>query len=162
MRDMIRNTFCLGKRINGSPMALRYLTYFVVYSFLGWAIDTAFRSAMLGHYASGTLIPFFGIIYGCAALCILAAGQQMHKRSLLLQAIVYGSIATAVEYIGGNIGLALTGRMLWDYSGYPYDYHGFIAPYTSLAWALLSLLLVLVIHPRVQAHYNRYALKTSA
>ena len=143
-------------------MALRYLTFFVVYSFLGWAIDTAFRSAMVGQYASGTLIPFFGIIYGCAALCILVVGKQIHKRSLLLQALVYGSIATGVEYVGGNVGLALTGRMLWDYSVFPYDYNGFIALYISLAWALISLLLVLVIHPRVQAHYNRFAMKSSA
>lgn len=136
-------------------MMVRILTYFLIYSFLGWIVDTAYRSLPLWTYAPGTLVPFLGIIYGTAAFAILLSSRHLKGKNILVEFVAYVLIATAIEYAGGWIGLWWTGRMLWDYSYDPYNFHGFIGLYTSLGWGLLSLLLVYRIHPFVTRVYDK-------
>ena len=132
-------------------MLLRPFLYFLFYSFIGWLIDTAHRSYLEGQFTSGslTVLPLTPI-YGIAALAILLAHNNWELKKIWQQFFVYGFIATVVEYLGGVFTLQIFGRRLWDYSEIPFNLHGHISLLHAFYWGLLALLLIQVIHPRIQ------------
>jgi len=135
---------------------LRVTIYFLAYSFLGWIVDTGFRSIMAGQYAPGTLIPFFAIIYGFGALFILSLEGITEHRGLIAQFFIFALLCTIVEYIGGMTALEVTGHRLWDYSSNDFNINGMVSLFHSVCWGILSLFLIHVLHPRVKGLYDRY------
>lgn len=123
------------------------LLYFIVYSFLGWIIDTSYRSVLSGYFApnSVTVLPFTPI-YGFGALLIIWLSWSMKKRGLWQEFIVYALAATALEYAGALFSIRVLGRQLWDYSALSYNFNGHISLEHSIAWGVLGLFLVHYLH----------------
>lgn len=130
---------------------MTYLIFFIIYGFLGWAIDTTYRTLLSGYFAPGTWIPYFSIIYPIGAFMMLwLYGRLLKDARLWQQFLVFAMAATALEYTGGHIGLLVLDRRLWDYSYMPYNIDGFVDVFHSIGWGLLSLLLVHAIHPHLK------------
>lgn len=128
----------------------RLLCFFIVYAFLGWVIDTSFRSLTAGTFAPNSVTPLpFTPIYGFGALFILLAAESVKRRHIILQFLIYGAAASFVEYTGALLTQFFLSRRLWDYSQSPFNLQGNIDIFHTIAWGLLGLFLVHVLHPRL-------------
>lgn len=122
--------------------------YFLIYSFLGFLLEVAFARAIHSPKQDRKcflLLPLCPV-YGLGALGILAAGEALGRWPLLL-ALVGGGAATAAEYLMGLLYQKVLGVEFWDYSGLPLNVGGRICLPFSVAWGVLSLGLVYLIHP---------------
>jgi uncharacterized membrane protein len=106
------------------------IIYFFIYGFVGWVIDTMYRSFENGQIIFGGMfqsffwpIPF-APIYGFGALTLIAFKKVLWNRNPLLVVPVIGVIMTAVEYSGGELTLALLRHRAWDYSNYFLNFRG--------------------------------------
>ena len=129
---------------------MAWFWYFVIYSFLGFLLEVVY--ARLTHSRKPDrkcflLLPLCPV-YGLGALGILIAAQIFYDRPLLL-AIVGGGAATAAEYLMDLFYEKVLGVSFWDYSDLPFNINGRVCLPFSLAWTVLALGLVYLLHPWV-------------
>lgn len=127
------------------------LAYFIIYSFIGYIIETLF--AMINYNViesrqSFLYGPFCGI-YGVGAVfmyVILNKYFKKNKHLLFIGGFVVGSI---VEYMLSFLGEVLLNVRWWDYSGRFLNLNGRICFLYSLFWGALGLYFMTVINPFV-------------
>lgn len=130
--------------------------YFFIYGSIGWLIDSVFNSFLFGQITPGGmfrsfLLPIpFAPIYGFGALAIIYLTKRLWNKSLILSVPLAGIIATAVEYFGGIITVALFGHRAWDYSGSFLNLHGHTNLFYAIAWTFLGWSFIKFIHPAVE------------
>ena len=81
----------------------------------GWAIENLVADAP--RYSSvfaGHKVPFLPI-YAAGGLAVLGAAPHLAKNSLLMRAIAYAVIGTAVEYAGCRLDRKVFDSRSWDY-----------------------------------------------
>ncbi|MEK6940999.1 MAG: putative ABC transporter permease [Nanoarchaeota archaeon] len=125
-------------------MVQKYLLFFIIFGFLGWGIDTIYRSIRLNKYSPGTLIPYFAITFGTggAALILLFEYAQT---SLLNHIILGGILVTLIELISGIISYNLLNKRLWDYSKNKYNFLGHIDLLHTFYWFIMAGILRLML-----------------
>ena len=130
---------------------MRLLAYFVIYSFLGFVVETIFGMLTKGVIDSRRSC-FYGpfcCIYGLGA-AIMIPGLKKFKRSnwtLFIAGAIEGSI---IEYVVGWIGEVIFQIKWWDYSNMPFNIHGRICILFSVFWGLLALVLIRLINPYIE------------
>lgn len=130
---------------------MRLLAYFVIYSFLGFVVETIFGMLTKGVIESRKSC-FYGpfcCIYGLGA-AIMIPGLKKFKRSnwtLFIAGAIEGSI---IEYVVGWIGEVIFQIKWWDYSNMPFNIHGRICILFSVFWGLLALVLIRLINPYIE------------
>lgn len=123
--------------------------YFVIYSFLGWCMESAYVSITTKKWVNrgfinGPLCP----IYGTGALLITLVLRPVADRFLLL--FLGGFlIATVVEYLIGSAMEKLFHATWWDYSEKPFNVKGRVCLERSLEWGAIATFVVRVIQPAV-------------
>ena len=128
-----------------------YILYFIIYSFIGWILDTGYRSLLVKEFAPNAVTIFpFTPIYGFGALLILLIYPAIQHLNVFLQFLLFAVILTLLEYLGGVLTLHFLGRRLWDYSYMPLNFQGHISLLHALFWGALALLFVTYIHPPIQ------------
>ena len=128
----------------------QWVLFFLFYCFVGWCIESTFvscrkRQLVNRGFLNGPVIP----IYGSGAIVILFATLpvRQHPAAVFLLGML---AATVLEYVTGAVMEAVFKVRYWDYSGNPLNLHGYICLGTSLAWGVLSLVLVLWLHRPVE------------
>ncbi len=126
--------------------------YFVYYSFLGFVLEVVF--ARLTRQEKRDRKCFYLLplcpVYGLGAISILLLPRWAQENALLL--ILFGGLAaTAVEYLMGLFDEKVLGVRFWDYSHLPGNVGSKVCLPFTVAWGLLALLLVRVVHPWVAA-----------
>lgn len=145
MKEKKKNFTLLGTSI------WRILTYFIIYSFIGFIIETLFALIMYSTFESRQSFlygPFCGI-YGLGAVVmyvILNKYFKKNKHLLFLGGFIVGSV---VEYILSFLGEALLNVRWWDYSDKFLNINGRICLLYSLFWGALGVYFMTVINPRV-------------
>lgn len=131
---------------------MTWFWYFVVYSFLGFLLEVVYARLTASAKPDRKCFLLFPLcpVYGLGALAILTAAQFLFHRPLLL-AVVGGGAATAVEYLMDLFYEKVLGVSFWDYSGLPLNINGRVCLPFSLAWGVLALGLVYLLHPWVGA-----------
>ena len=128
-------------------MALEWLWYFIWYSFLGFLLEVGYARWTGGRRDRKCLLLLpLCPVYGLGACAVLLLPPAVLERPLLLAA-AGGAVATGVEY-----GMALFyERVLrvsfWNYEGLPGSIQGRVCIPFALAWSLLMLPLVYLVHP---------------
>ena len=128
-------------------MALEWLWYFIWYSFLGFLLEVGYARWTGGRRDRKCLLLLpLCPVYGLGACAVLLLPPAVLERPLLLAA-AGGAVATEVEY-----GMALFyERVLrvsfWNYEGLPGSIQGRVCIPFALAWSLLMLPLVYLVHP---------------
>ena len=131
------------------------LLFFLIYGFLGFLLETVFRSIAdrKVYISRGFLTNGFCPLYGICALLIIE-GFILCELSLSnpLTAMIVataGSIflVTLIEYIAGRMLDRVFHYKLWDYSAYRLNLHSYICLEFSLLWGIMALLLVYFVHP---------------
>lgn len=120
----------------------RVLAYFVIYSFLGFIVETIFGMLTKGVVESrqSCLYGPFCCIYGLGA-AVMIPGLEKFKKSnwgLAIAGMVEGSV---VEYVISWVGEIIFQIKWWDYSNLPLNINGRICLLFSLFWGILALVL---------------------
>ena len=133
----------------------RILAYFIIYSVLGYIIETIFGIVTKGTWESRQSFlygPFCGI-YGLGAVIMILSLQYFNQNSNMLfwGGFVVGSI---IEYVVSWIGEVALNVKWWDYSNMPLNLNGRICVFFSIFWGLLAIYLMSYINPRVDRLIN--------
>ena len=140
-------------------MALEWLWYFIWYSFLGFLLEVGYARWTGGRRDRKCLLLLpLCPVYGLGACAVLLLPPVVLERPLLLAA-AGGAVATGVEY-----GMALFYEWVlrvsfWNYEGLPGSIQGRVCIPFALAWSLLMLPLVYLLHPaaaRLAPSLTRY------
>jgi len=129
----------------------RILAYFIIYSFLGFIVETIFGMLTKGVIESRRSC-FYGpfcCIYGLGA-AIMIPGLQKFKHSnwtLFIAGAIEGS---AVEYVVSLIGELIFQIKWWDYSNMPFNINGRICILFTVFWGVLALGLMRLINPYIE------------
>ena len=131
-------------------MMAQYCIYFVVYSFLGWIYESLFYSAQLRRPVNtGFLHGCFCPIYGLACALNIALLSGIESNAVLF--IVSMLIISAIEYVVSYILEMIFDKRWWDYSNWPCNLNGRISLISSLAFGILSVIQLRMIHPFIEA-----------
>lgn len=130
--------------------AAEWLLFFYIYCFIGWCIETTYVSVNTGKFVNRGFIrgPFLPL-YGSGAITILFATIPF-RTNLLFIFLSGGLAATILEYITGVFMELLFKVRYWDYSDKPFQFQGHICLSSSIAWGLLSIALVKLIHQPIE------------
>lgn len=145
MKDKKRSFKILGISI------WRLLAYFIIYSFIGFVIETLFALFMYNVLESRQSFlygPFCGIYGVGAVIMIMFLNKYFNKNNhiLFLGGFIVGSV---VEYLISLIGEMMLNVRWWDYSNRFLNINGRICLLYSIFWGLLAIYLMRVINPRV-------------
>ena len=135
--------------INGISI-WRILAYFIIYSVLGYIIETIYGMITKGVWESRQSFlygPFCGI-YGLGAVVMIICLHKFPRKfnMLFIGGFVVGSI---VEYVVSLVGEMLLGVKWWDYSNMPLNINGRICVYFSVFWGFLGIYLIASLNPKV-------------
>lgn len=126
------------------------LTYFIIYSFLGWVLESVFRSVIEKKVINtGFLRGPFCPIYGIGAIIMLLFLERFQDKPILLFFIAI-TLLTAWEYIVGVILEKLFKTKYWDYSNHKINFQGRICLTNSICWGFLGVAFVKYIHPFIE------------
>ena len=113
----------------------RILAYFIIYSVVGYIIETIFGIITKGTWESRQSFLYgpFCAIYGLGAAIMIIFLHKYSKNytRLFIGGFIVGSI---VEYLVSWIGEILLGVKWWDYSNMPLNINGRICVYFSIFW----------------------------
>ncbi len=129
---------------------LQWLLFFAVYCFFGWIFESTYVSLKKLKFTNrGFLYGPFLPIYGSGAIMLLFATLPVRDSYILT--FLFGMVAaTLLEYVTGVIMEAVFKVRYWDYSNQPLNFQGQICLGSSLAWGVMGVLLVNVIHKPVE------------
>lgn len=134
----------------------RILAYFIIYSFLGFIIETIFGMLTKGVIESrqSCLYGPFCCIYGLGAAVMIPGLQKFKKKNwtLFLAGAIEGSI---VEYVISWIGEIVFHIKWWDYSNMPFDINGRICLLFTIFWGILALVLMRLINPYIEKFIDK-------
>ena len=123
------------------------LVYFVIYSFLGWVLESIVRTICERKIINtGFLIGPFCPIYGFGAIIMILFLDKFKNNMLLLFFISIVAL-TLWEYIVGVLLEKLFHTKYWDYSEHKFNYKGRICLTNSIVWGILGVLFINCIHP---------------
>ncbi len=125
-------------------------TYFILYSFLGWVMESVFRSICEKKLINtGFLRGPFCPIYGIGAIMMFLFLEGFENKPILLFFIAI-ILLTAWEYIVGVFLEKVFQTKYWDYSDHKINFQGRICLTNSICWGILGVLFVKYIHPMIQ------------
>lgn len=134
----------------------RILAYFIIYSFLGFIIETIFGILTKGVIESrqSCLYGPFCCIYGLGAAVMIPGLQKFKKKNwtLFLAGAIEGSI---VEYVISWLGEIVFHIKWWDYSNMSFDINGRICLLFTIFWGILALVLMRLINPYIEKFIDK-------
>lgn len=120
---------------------------FSVYSFIGWAMETAYCSVLSQKFVyRGFLIGPVCPVYGFGALGVITVLWPFRGHPELI--FIFGVILTSVlEYAVSFLLEKLFKKSWWDYSDRKFNINGRVCLLNSSIFGGLSLFLIYVLHP---------------
>ncbi len=127
-----------------------WLTFFYIYCFLGWIIESSFvsfqkRRLVNRGFLRLPLLP----LYGTGAVMMLWVSLPV-KDNLVLVYIAGFFAASALEYVTGWVMERLFKVRYWDYSDQKFNINGYVCLGTSIAWGFLTILMTEVLHKPIE------------
>ena len=134
--------------------------YFIVYSILGYVIETLYGLLTKGVIESRQSMLYgpFCCIYGLGAICLLCIPKSAKKNNwtLFIAGFIIGSV---VEYVVSWVGEVIFNIKWWDYSNFPLNINGRVCVYFSIFWGILTICLNKVINPTVDKALGKIPIK---
>lgn len=126
---------------------LNILTCFILYSFLGWVLESVFKSILQKQFVnSGFLNGPFCPIYGVGAIIMLVFLQNC-KGNIVAIFLIAFLVLSAWEYIVGFLLEKIFRTKYWDYSDHKINIHGRVCLTNSIFWGILGVLFINYINP---------------
>ncbi|MDD4715927.1 MAG: putative ABC transporter permease [Oscillospiraceae bacterium] len=128
-----------------------YFWDFIIYSFLGFLLEVLF--SRVTHDKKRDRKCFYLLplcpVYGLGAVLMVLLCKLVGNRWLLIPGICMIA-STAAEYAAGTFYQKILKVSFWDYSKLPLNINGQVCLYFSMAWSVLGLFLIWIVHPLVQ------------
>ena len=128
----------------------RVLAYFVIYSIVGYLLETLFGLATKGVLESRKSFLYgpFCTIYGLGGLVMVISLQYFRKNNvtLFIGGFIVGSV---IEYLVSLVGELVFHIKWWDYSDMPFNINGRICFAYSLFWGILAIMLITSVNKKV-------------
>ena len=138
--------------------AKSYIMFFLIYGFLGFLLETIFRS-ITGRkifISRGFLTNGFCPLYGICGILIVEiftlCELMINSTFLTLLSATLASIiaVTFLEYITGRMLDRVFHFKLWDYNQNLLNLHSYICLEFSLLWGIVAIILSNFIHPLIE------------
>lgn len=121
---------------------------FIIYSFLGWLLETIFKSIISKKWInSGFLIGPFCPIYGFGAIIMTMLNK--FKANIVITFIAGVLVLSIWEYLVGILLEKLFKTKYWDYSEKPFNIKGRVCLENSIYWGFLAVVFIYFIEPVV-------------
>lgn len=130
-----------------APILYQLLWYFVIYSFLGWLMETVFAALRKGRLLNrGFLSAPFSPVYGLTAISFAIFLPELKSTPffLFLEGMI---LATFLELVTGVLLERIFHQKWWDYSGERFQFEGYICLRYALLWGLLAMFCLYVGNP---------------
>ena len=129
---------------------IEYTTYFFIYSFIGWIIETIYAMFVHGYFVKrGFLFGPICPIYGFGSVLLLMSTKKVYKKPLLK--FLIATIAFILfEYMVSFALEMLFGLRWWDYSKDFLNIQGRVSLLYSIFWGVMGLILLEKLHPYIQ------------
>lgn len=128
----------------------KLFAYFIIYSFIGYIIETLFGIATKGVWESRQSFlygPFCGI-YGSGAVIIILFSKYFNKNKLTL--FIGGFLlGTITEYMTSFLVETIMDTTWWDYSNYILNLNGRVCLLYSIFWGFLTPFLIKKVNVKV-------------
>lgn len=138
----------------------RILAYFIIYSVIGYLIETTFAFLMYGVIESRQSFMYgpFCAIYGIGSVAMIVGLRFFNKNNytLFLGGYIIGSV---LEYLISWLGELIIGTRWWDYSSKFLNIHGRICVTYSIFWGVLGLYLMKALNPKIDQFIDWIELK---
>lgn len=131
------------------------LSYFVIYSFLGWILESIFRSICEKKIINtGFLVGPVCPIYGVGAIIMITIMGKLYGKiiGIFLVSLV---VLTIWEYLVGVFLEKAFKTKYWDYSDHKINFQGRICLTNSIFWGLLGVGFINYIHPYICSIINQ-------
>ncbi|MHB1484775.1 MAG: putative ABC transporter permease [Saccharofermentanales bacterium] len=154
----IRNRM-LDKKILSMTL-YELLWFFMIYAFIGWLMEEIVILVVYGVVVKrGFLYGPIGPIYGIGMLIVILSLTPIKKRIVPLFA---GAVllTSAFEYISGFLLDVIFNQKWWNYVESPFNLHGYISLGSSLAWGVVCVFIVRIIHPHIQEMVDSIDIRT--
>ncbi len=130
----------------GYPLHLLFL-YFILYSFLGWCMETAYcsfkeRRLVPRGFLLGPACPIYGV-----GVLMMICWFAPFMGSPILFYVIATVCMSAWEYFVGWFLEVTTHIKYWDYSMHKFNWKGRICLWVSLTWGVLAYLILYWVHP---------------
>ena len=159
MREKINESKKEPLKIQGFTITT-LLAYFIIYSIIGFIIETIFGILTKGVLESrkSFIIGPFCSIYGLGAVIMILALQKFKKNNytLFFGGFLVGSI---IEYVVSLIGEAIFHVVWWDYSDMAFNINGRICVAFSMFWGILAIYLITHFNPKVDKFLEKFSYK---
>ncbi len=131
-----------------------YINSFLVYSVLGFLLESVWYKVLEIDNYSGFLFGPFTPIYGFGVLCILVI-EKVFIRKIKGNRIIKGIISfltfmlllSIIEFIGGTLLDKVFGIELWNYSNKKWHLGKYVCLELALVWGFGSLLFIYIVKP---------------
>ena len=125
----------------------KLLLYFIVYSFFGWVIESAFKTILERKWVnSGFLFGPFCPIYGFGAGIMLVFLKPFENNIIVLFFAAF-FILSIWEYIAGWLLEKKFNTKYWDYTDNFLNINGRVCLLNSIFWGILGVVFTKIIHP---------------
>lgn len=137
-------------KVIGTGMDVYHLlTVFLIYSVLGWLVESIYMSFCNKKltnrgFAKGPFCP----IYGFGALIGYFVLSPLRKNLIALY-LIGAILATTFEFLVGIGMKKLFGEVWWDYNDKPFNYRGLVCLESTLAWGVYAIIVVRFLHGSV-------------
>ncbi len=128
---------------------LQWAIFFMTYSILGWFFESAYCSLKTGKllnrgFCRGPWVPIYGI--GATLLVLISSPWQNSLLIIFLFGFIGGSL---LELVSGVLLYRIFHIRWWDYSHNPFNFHGYISFFSSLAWGFMAISIIRFIQPHI-------------
>ncbi len=128
----------------------KIMAYFIIYSILGYVVETLFGLVTKGVIESRKSFLYgpFCAIYGIGAVIMILGLKKFNKNNYTL---FFGGffIGSIVEYLISLIGELVFNIKWWDYSSMAFNINGRVCIAFSFFWGILAIYLMGHLHPKI-------------
>lgn len=134
---------------------IKIITYFFLYSFLGWAMESIYisvlqRKVINTGFLHGPFCPIYG--FGAVVLYVLL----IHLKGNVIAIFCTGFIVLSLwEYFVGFLLEKLFKTKYWDYSKNRFNINGRVCLLNSIYWGLLSIFFIEIWNPIVEEQIQK-------
>lgn len=131
-----------------------YIKIFLLYSLLGFVMESTLYKIKLINKHSGIFYGPITAVYGVGIISIELINKYFFQKikynkiiKILIEFIILTIILSLIEFLGGNILNYLFNIDMWDYSKIELHFGKYICLQNSLIWGLLGILYLHIIKP---------------
>ena len=130
------------------------LNCFLIYSILGFLLESTFNLIVIHHFKSGILYGPWTPVYGFGAILTIIISKKIFKklkttplRETLITFLILAITLTITEWLGGILIEKLFSITMWNYKNFNFNIGKYIILEMTLIWGLISIFLIYFIKP---------------